>query len=295
MRMNHSCDSGSIDLQSLRAVLGGEITGGQLLCPGPGHSPRDRSLAVKLSASGGFVVHSFAGDDWRECRGHVHARLGLPQWRSHNLIITRAQASSIESNKNVESARRLWSEGADPRGTSAEAYLAARKLHLPAEQCGSVFRFHPQCPWRIEDKIEFIPCLIAAFTCINDNEITAIHRIRVDRLELWPKTERRMLGAVAGTAIMLDPPGQRLAIAEGIESALAARQLGFGATWALGSARELAPIDGVNELIILGERDEASRKAADACARLWQAQERAVSLVLPAYGGDFNDLLMGAR
>jgi Toprim domain len=47
-------------------------------------------------------------------------------------------------------------------------------------------------------------------------------------------------------------------------------------------------------LIILGERDEASRKAAEACARLWQDQGRAVSLALPANGGDFNDLLMEA-
>ena len=38
-----------IDLRALQRALGGEICGGQLLCPGPGHSPRDRSLAVRLS------------------------------------------------------------------------------------------------------------------------------------------------------------------------------------------------------------------------------------------------------
>ena len=54
-----------IDLRSLQRALGGETSGGQLLCPGPGHSPRDRSLAVRPSPDGdGFVVHSHCGDAW---------------------------------------------------------------------------------------------------------------------------------------------------------------------------------------------------------------------------------------
>jgi hypothetical protein len=71
-----------IDAFSLRALaraLGGEIAGRQVLAPGPGHGPRDRSLSVRLSAidPDGFVTHSFAGDDFRDCRAHVLARLGL--------------------------------------------------------------------------------------------------------------------------------------------------------------------------------------------------------------------------
>jgi putative DNA primase/helicase len=289
-------DSHSIDLQTLRAVLGGQISGGQLLCPGPGHSPRDRSLAVKPAARG-FLIHSFAGDDWRKCRDHVYASLGFTrrdlaasvkpiEWIKHR---------KIEPDKNIERAKAIWVEAHDPRGTLAEEYLAARKLRLPPELCDSVLRLHPQCPWRSDDKVEFIPCLIAAFTSIDTNEITAIHRIRVDRPARWPKTERRMLGAVAGSAIKLDPVGPRLAIAEGVESALAARQIGFGATWATGSAREFEPIDGVNELVIIGERDDASRKAVDACSALWRERGRDVVLALPMAGNDFNDyLMMGA-
>src|SRR5262249_54376207 len=63
--------------------LGGEVTGRDtILCPGPGHSPNDRSLAVKLvlTAPDGFLIHSHAGDDWRLCRDHVRQRLGLPRW-----------------------------------------------------------------------------------------------------------------------------------------------------------------------------------------------------------------------
>src|SRR5262249_29376799 len=50
-----------------------------ILCPGPQHSPQDRSLSVKfdVQAEAGFVVHSFANDDPILCRDHVRQRLGL--------------------------------------------------------------------------------------------------------------------------------------------------------------------------------------------------------------------------
>jgi putative DNA primase/helicase len=191
----------------------------------------------------------------------------------------------------TERAKAIWAEGEDPRGTVAQEYLAARKLHLPTELCGSVLRYHSACLWGSER----IPCLIAPFRSINNNSITGIHRIRLDQPERWPKTGRKMFGAVAGSAIKLDPPGQHLAIGEGLETCLAARQLGFGATWALGSARRFAPIDGVNELVILGERDKASWRAADACSRLWSERGKNVLLALPRSDGDFNDFVMGAR
>jgi hypothetical protein len=69
------------------AALGGEVVGhNTILCLGPGHSPKDRSLSVKLdpTAPDEFLTYSHAGDDWRLCRDHVRARLGLPPWRSLN-------------------------------------------------------------------------------------------------------------------------------------------------------------------------------------------------------------------
>jgi hypothetical protein len=37
-----------IDPQSLARALGGEASGNEIRCPGPGHSPSDRGLSVKL-------------------------------------------------------------------------------------------------------------------------------------------------------------------------------------------------------------------------------------------------------
>ena len=52
------------DVRAAARALGGHIVGrGQVLCPSPGHSPRDRSLAVRFVADG-FIVHSHANDDW---------------------------------------------------------------------------------------------------------------------------------------------------------------------------------------------------------------------------------------
>ena len=59
------------DLVSLARKLGGEVSGGQVKAPGPGHSPDDRSMSVMLApdAEGGFIVNSFSPkDDFIACR-----------------------------------------------------------------------------------------------------------------------------------------------------------------------------------------------------------------------------------
>jgi putative DNA primase/helicase len=72
-----------LSLAKLADALGGEVTGGQVLAPGPGHSPQDRSLSVKpdVSAPDGFICHSFANDDAITCRDYVRQKLGLPAWK----------------------------------------------------------------------------------------------------------------------------------------------------------------------------------------------------------------------
>jgi hypothetical protein len=71
-----------LDLASIARTLGGEVSGGQVLCPGPGHSAEDRSLSVKCDSAApeGFVVHSFSGDDPIVCRDYVRTKLGLSEF-----------------------------------------------------------------------------------------------------------------------------------------------------------------------------------------------------------------------
>ena len=72
-----------MDLQRLARALGGEVNSGQVLAPGPGHSPKDRSLSVKLSADApdGFVVNSFAGDDPITCKDYVRSKAGIESFK----------------------------------------------------------------------------------------------------------------------------------------------------------------------------------------------------------------------
>ena len=87
-----------LNLGTLRAALGGEIYGGRLLCPGPGHSPADRSLSVKLDgkAPDGFLVHSFAGDDPIACKDYVRSKAGLPAFKPSGNGRHRASEDAIE-------------------------------------------------------------------------------------------------------------------------------------------------------------------------------------------------------
>jgi hypothetical protein len=292
----------SMDLRSLARALGGEVSGRQVLAPGPGHSPRDRSLAICLSsdAPDGFLVHSHAGDDWRECREHVRSRLGLPVWEpgdgqlrtikpSHTdkwdfgVIDAKAEDKTRTEDDivRIDRAQGIWNQALDPRGTAAQDYLAARALNPPDDLAGTVLRFHPECPWRNENtgRTDRVSCLIAAFSSIDDNIITAIHRIRVDQPARWPKTERRMIGVVRRAAIKLGKPTKKLMIGEGLETCMAAMQLGLGPAWALGSVGSISffpVLDGIEELTILAEVGDASTRAIQICGRRWRRAGRRV-------------------
>lgn len=73
-------------ITEIAAKLGGVAQANEVLCPGPGHSPQDRSLSVKLDdkAPDGFLVHSFAGDDALACKDYVRSKLGLRPFQTHS-------------------------------------------------------------------------------------------------------------------------------------------------------------------------------------------------------------------
>lgn len=87
------------NLQAIARALGGEVTGDQVLAPGPGHSPKDRSLSIKLdtNAPEGFIVHSFANNDPITCKDYVRALLGLPEWKPNGGRRHRASDDALEA------------------------------------------------------------------------------------------------------------------------------------------------------------------------------------------------------
>jgi Toprim domain len=312
------------DLRDLARALGGEISGRQVLAPGPGHGRLDRSLSIRFdpAAPGGFVVHSFAGDDPFACKDYVRERLGLPEWepgdeQDHRIDPLRRarfdrmamdreatkRPRSEDDHVRINRAQALWNEAADPRDMVAAQYLKARALDLPDDLARDVLRFHPRCPWRNDDagRTEHIPVMLAAFRSIDCDDITAVHRIRLDQPQRWPKADRRMSGLVHRAAVKLDPIGNTLMVGEGIETCMAARQLMSGGelerapVWALGSVGAISffpVLEGVKRLIILGETGKASAEAIRICGRRWQHAGRRVQVLYSEIGSDVNDALM---
>ena len=133
-------------LAELAAVLGGKVSGRQVLAPGPGHKPSDRSMAVRpeANAEDGFVVYSHSNDDWRACRDHVRQRLGLPDWNgaaAENKTTTaadlaaRAEAVALDEAARVERQARAAHEASaalkkakKAKPDCAHPYLAKKKI-----------------------------------------------------------------------------------------------------------------------------------------------------------------------
>jgi hypothetical protein len=118
----------------------------------------------------------------------------------------------------------------------------------------------------------------------------------IDEPEHWPKTQRKMLGVVRRAAVKLAPVTDTLAVAEGVETAMAANILGHAPAWALGSAGAIATLPvlpGIKRLILLAERNEASRAATDRCGKRWLHAGRKVTRIWPDQGcDDLNDELI---
>jgi putative DNA primase/helicase len=303
-------------LRHFAQALGGDIAGASILCPGPGHSPRDRSMQVLLSSTApdGFVVRSFAGDPWQDCRDHIRSRLGISQ-PTVSVAHTTVQRARDEVEHDVPRAREgrdgksysppalpadntaravaLWNNAGDPRGTRVERYLKRRGLSLPDDIAGRVARYHESCPWGAERR----PAMLTAFRLVTTDRLVAVHRTLISDDGL--KIDRRMLGPVAGAAIKIDDDTdvqQGLAICEGFETGLAGRELGFRPVWALGSAAAIGAfpvLSAIDGLTILAETDDsgANAKATKVCGNRWTAADREVIIATPRVVGDMNDAL----
>ncbi|WP_444543603.1 DUF7146 domain-containing protein, partial [Methylobacterium thuringiense] len=197
-------------------------------------------------------MHSFSGDDFRICRDFVAEAIGLPRdrWRERRepdqaeverRLEARRRAEARDRNETARLQRRavaIWNEAGDPAGSVVERYLKSRALDLPPEVAGDVIRFHLRCPWETGTA----PAMVAAMRCVRTGAITAVHRTALS--PEGSKLGRKMFGTAGGAAVMLDAEEEittGLAIGEGIETVLAARQLGIRPAWALGSLFPVLP------------------------------------------------------
>jgi len=288
----------NLTLDELAHRLGGEVHGQNVLVPGPGHSPADRSLSIRIvpTAPDGFIVHSFAGDPPMECRDHVLSAIGAGRGKSKRPPSSSKLPYSLTPDRNAERrsafALKLWNEGRDPRGTVVSAYLATRGLMISDDVANEVIRFHPT----LKNDGSSVAGMLAIFRDIRTNEPCGIHRTFLD--QAGRKLARTMLGRARGAAIKLDADEHvtlGLHIGEGVETCLAARLAGFRPVWAAGSASPISTfpvLTGIETITILGEVDDGGKNysAAYSCAKRWRKAGREALFVQPQVGRDLNDV-----
>lgn len=278
-----------MSLQLSASLLGGIVSNGQILCPGPGHSRNDRSLAVRFE-DGDFVIHSFAGQDFRECRDHVRETLGLGK-AGPMAFVPLAPLSArpaVEDRDRIASAERIWLQSRRIADTPAEAYLNGRGLVVP-DDAPDVLRFLQACPFMGKA----VPAMVAAMVDARTSEFRGVHRTRLN-----PKL-KAMLGPARGAVVKLTPDDDvenGLHICEGIETGLALLGMGFRPLWACMSAVNLAAfpvLSGIESLTIFADND-ASRTgemAANKCAARWRnAGLEAQIWITPDTDSDFAEV-----
>lgn len=273
------------DLHCIASYLGGDVHGDYVLAPGPGHSRADRSLKVWLCADArdGFRVHSFAGDDWKECRDYVRQVLYGHEPVAVGFRNPPSQSRTLASELNAHMAMQLWAEARDPRGTIVERYLEKRGLALPDALALRVVRYHPAL-W-LNGKL--VPGMITLFRDILTDEPMGIQRTFLNGDAT--KITRMMLGPCSNAAIKFetDPRGDQFHVGEGFESALAAYLSGRCKVWAMGSAGALGRVpvlNGVLVLTVLGENDKPNADAVRALAKAWCDAGRKVFILMPLHG-----------
>jgi putative DNA primase/helicase len=292
------------DLREIAQRLGGDIhQGGRAaVVPGPGHSKRDRSLSLRVAEDGRRLLwHSFAGDPADQVRKHLGLEAGELSRETDAERKRREAADRRERERKRAFCSTLWRETSPAAGTLVETYLAGRGLPGPIP---ATVRFHARAmlayPWNLEaGDVRTWPAMVALVQHANGTprglHVTALRPDGSGKADL--RAPRRMLGDVAGGAVRLAPIGadQVLAVAEGVETALAFRQLTGTPTWAAlsaGGLRTFVPPPGIKRLIIAADADDHGEGLEAARALAERARSRTEVVIMPAPAGtDWNDQL----
>ena len=196
----------------------------------------------------------------------------------------------------------IWNSASPLRGSPAEHYLNVRgvleaRTAFPTPPEGVPLRYLARCRHPTVDRL---PALVALVRRTSDGGPVAVHRTYLAAgggAKAAVEPPRASKGPVKGGAIMLHAPDTEagLAVAEGLETALAASALLGTPAWACVSAGGLAaftPSHGTARLTIAADPDEPGQRAAWACARRLRAAGLRVRVATPDdTASDFNDLL----
>lgn len=285
--------------RELTLALGGRWHGRYGAAPCPVCQPdrrRDQNALTLSDGRSGLLLHcKRAGCDFCDILAAAGVREGGYRAPDPMRFAKQVAEAKAREAQRAEAAHRLWSESQPIDGTPAEAYLRGRGISCPLPDR---LRFHPHC-WHGPSGSR-LPAMVAL---VEGGDGFAVHRtfLRPDGTGKAGLAggDKLMLGATAGGAVRLSDGLSRLAVAEGIESAMSllcgllARPVAVWAALSTSGMRSLRLSPETGQLVIAGDGDRPGREAAHALASRAHALGWQVSLIDPGTGADFNDILTG--
>lgn len=296
-------------LHSLKARIGGQVNGARGVFPGPAHSRHDRSLSL-WDLGDRVLAYSFAGDDYEEVASYLSAHgielatratLTPVEKRRFNALMKKArEEEAVENERKRRIALSLW-ERAQPLGLAAEAYLHGRGIPdavIEEARLADGLRFAPEAPLSPYAPGQRTQPAMLGLVVDRYGAALGLHMtfIKRDGSSKAGDKPRLMLGRQAGGMIRLTRGASAdgaLAVAEGIETALAYSALTGMPCWAARSAtglEQFRPPDGVRRVVIAADSDAAGMAAADALCVSLRAYLDCEIHAAPA-GRDWNDAL----
>ena len=283
--------------EAIARALGGHRAGATWMACCPVHEDRTPSLSISTGTDGKVLVRCHAGCDQRDVIAALRAR-GVWNTSERRAIRFSRKPDRVPSpeterdtTRRTEAALAIWRATQLAEGTPVEFYLRSRGIAIPVPPS---IRFyaglkHPSGGiW---------PAMVALVTRGTSGTLMAVHRTYLARdgsSKAPVEPAKMMLGSCRAGAVRLGPVGDRLMIAEGIETALSAIQATAQPAWAALSTSGLRtlelPLD-VRDVIVLADGDDPGEAAAQECARRWKREGRRVQIARPPQGLDFNDLL----
>lgn len=288
-------------LQAAGLMVDSIETGRLMRCKVEGGKRGNRDGWYLAFDDGGIVF-----GDWHQPDqiGHWQPQGAKPIDRT---AIERAKAErrAAQAKEWATNSKRLAStwQNAKPAQESGliARYLAGRGLSLPN---GDAIRGMRLGYWEDGQHQGDFACMVAAVTAPEGHTVS-IHRtyLGADHRKAavaQPKKLMASAGRMAGASIRLVQHGNRLGIAEGIETALSANALFGVPCWAAVSAHGMAswaPPKRVQQVDIFADHDQSGtgKQAATKLAQRLMLQGLEVRIHTPETEGDWNDVLQEVR
>lgn len=289
--------------RDIARALGGAWRGkGASVCC-PAHEDRDPSLSVSETRDGRPLVFCHAGCSQAAVIDALKKR-GLwegeptrdPSYPGY-ITVKHDRFRNRDDRENHRYALDLWEKADRIKGTLAETYLKARGLK--SFNWPDSLGFLPSVPHKPSGRS--FPCMLSAVTD-GMGDVLAVQRTYLAEdgsAKAQVSPAKMTLGNMGNGCVKLGRPTDTLGIAEGVETALSAKQIYMIPTWATLSANRLDKVQvpkNVTHIIIFADNGPVGMSSACDAAEVYERQGLVADVMPPSVHfkgnvSDFNDVL----